>query len=107
MLVIDFKLDMTTQEYEQLARAVADEIARVPGLIRKTWTWNPHTRDAGGVYLFEDQASLERYLEGSIIAQLRGLKQVSEVRARPFDILEQPSLVTRGIPQPAVSSGVR
>jgi hypothetical protein len=97
MLIIDFKLDMTTSEYEQLGQAVAHEIAQAPGLIRKTWIWNPQTQDAGGVYLFEDQDSLERYLNGAIIEQLRGMRQVSEVRARRFDVLEQPSSVTRGI----------
>jgi hypothetical protein len=106
MLIIDFKLDMTTGEYEQLGQAVAHDIARVPGLIRKTWIWNPHTQEAGGVYLFDDQDSLERYLTGPIVEQLRRLKQVRELRARPFDILQQPSSVTRGIQQPALSGNL-
>ena len=97
MLLVDFKLDMTTSDYERLGTAVAPEISRVPGLVRKTWTWNPETHDAGGVYLFEDQNSIERYLEGPIIESLRGMKQVSELRVRTFDVLEQPSSVTRGV----------
>ena len=104
MLIIDFKLDMTTHEYEQLGEAVAEDIARVPGLIRKTWIWNPQTQDAGGVYLFEDEASIERYLNGPIVEQLRGMKQVSEVRTRRFKVLEPPSSVTRGVDCTAVSS---
>jgi hypothetical protein len=97
MLIIDFKLDMTTREYEQLAQTVAPEIARVAGLIRKTWIWNPQTLDAGGVYLFEDQDSLERYLDGPMVAHLREMNQVKELRARQLDVLEQPSSITRGI----------
>jgi hypothetical protein len=97
MLIIDFKLDMTTREYEQLAETVAPEIARVKGLIRKTWIWNPQTLDAGGVYLFEDQDSVERYLDGPMVARLREMNQVKELRARQLDVLEQPSSITRGI----------
>ena len=104
MLIIEFHLDMTTSEYEQLGQTVAEEIARAPGLIRKTWIWNSQTREAGGVYLFEDQNSLERYLNGPIVAHLRGMKEVSQVHARWFDVLEQPSSVTRGIDLPAMRS---
>ena len=106
MLIVDFKLAMTTREYEQLGHAVANEIARVPGLIRKTWIWNPQTNDAGGVYLFDDEASVDRYLNGPIIEQLRGMQQVSGLRTRLFDVLEQPSLVTRGVDENAVSTSL-
>ena len=105
MLIIDFNLDMTTAEYEQLGQAVADEIARVPGLMRKTWLWNPQTKTAGGVYLFVDEDSVNRYLNGPIVAELRGLKQVNGLGARLFDVLQQPSSVTRGIDLTAVSTG--
>ena len=103
MLIIDFKLDMTTQEYEELSEAVAPEIAQIPGLLRETWLWDPQTQDAGGVYLFDDDASVDRYLNGPVIQQLRGLPQVSEVRTRRFQVLEQPSSMTRGIQHTAAS----
>ena len=49
------------EEYSYLARRIAD----VSGLICKVWTENPGTGEAGGIYLFEDEASLDSYLEGN------------------------------------------
>jgi Putative mono-oxygenase ydhR len=41
---------------------LAHRIADTPGLIWKVWTENPDMQEAGGVYLFEDETSLEAYL---------------------------------------------
>jgi hypothetical protein len=98
VLSIEFTLRMTTQQYKELGETVAADIARVPpGLLRKTWIWNQEQQEAGGLYLFEDQQSLERYLNGPIVAQLREMKQVDNLRARQFDVLEEATMITRGI----------
>lgn len=44
-------------------RGLAESIAAEPGLIWKIWTENPEAQEAGGIYLFEDRASAEAYLE--------------------------------------------
>ncbi len=41
---------------------LATSIAQEPGLIWKIWTENPATAEAGGIYLFTDQASAAAYL---------------------------------------------
>lgn len=97
VLTVDFTIDMTTEEYGRLAEGVASAIAGVPGLVRKTWIWNAETREAGGLYLFEDQASLEAYWNGPIIAKLRQSPRVTHLRARQFDVLEQATVTTRGV----------
>lgn len=102
-LIIDFKLDMSTAEYERMGEMVAPEIAKVPGLIRKTWIWNDRTREAGGIYLFEDEASVELYLSGPIVGALRGLPQVSDMHVRQFSVLRSASSLTRGIEQPVAA----
>ena len=77
------------EEYSHLARRIAD----VPGLICKVWTENPETGEAGGIYLFEDEASLDSYLEG----KLERIKASgTEVRARKFDVNERLTQITRG-----------
>jgi len=43
-------------------KGLAESIAQEPGLIWKIWTENPDSHEAGGIYLFEDQASAEAYL---------------------------------------------
>lgn len=44
---------------EEALRALAESIAREPGLIWKIWTQAPGR--AGGIYLFADRASAEAY----------------------------------------------
>ena len=76
-------------EYSGLACTIAD----VPGLICKVWTENPETGEAGGIYLFEDEASLDSYLEGKIE---RMKASGIEVRARKFEVNERLTQITRG-----------
>jgi len=42
------------------AMPLAKSITREPGFISKIWTENPRTGEAGGIYLFEDEASAGR-----------------------------------------------
>jgi hypothetical protein len=49
-----------------------------------------------GVYLFENENSLNNYLDGSIVDQVKQHPAVSNIRAKAFGVVEQPSAVTRG-----------
>ena len=73
---------------------LAHRIADVPGLICKVWTENREAGEAGGIYLFADEASLDRYLAGKIermkTAGIKGL------RAKKFDVNESLTRITRG-----------
>lgn len=82
---------------DEMAEALADlahRIADVPGLVCKVWTENQETGEAGGIYLFEDEASLDAYLEPKI----ERLKEfgIQGIRARKFDINEPLTHITRG-----------
>lgn len=77
-------------EYSELARRIAD----VPGLICKVWTENRETGEAGGVYLFDDEASLDAYLKGKI--ERMTAAGVKGLRAKKFDINEPLTRITRG-----------
>lgn len=78
------------EEYSYLARRIAE----VPGLICKVWTENPGTGEAGGIYLFEDEASLDSYLAGKI--ERMKASGIEGVRARKFDVNERLTQITRG-----------
>ncbi|MFD8990716.1 monooxygenase [Streptomyces goshikiensis] len=45
-------------EYQQLAESINHE----PGMIWKIWTENSEAGEAGGVYLFESEATAQKYL---------------------------------------------
>jgi hypothetical protein len=95
LLQIDFPMDGPwgagmTQAYSDLAQ----KIAKTPGLIWKIWTENPRTRESGGIYLFENDATLNAFLTEHT-AQLRSLG-IESINAKQFDVNESLTQITRG-----------
>jgi hypothetical protein len=52
--------------------------------------------EAGGIYLFEDQASLTAFLEGPLAAACMAHPALSDFSAKTFDVMEDLTAVTRG-----------
>lgn len=75
-------------------KGLAESIAQEPGLIWKIWTENPDNHEAGGIYLFEDQASAEAYLA----MHTRRLQSfgVSQVNSKLFFVNAELSKIDRG-----------
>ena len=84
-------------EYRQMADHVARAVAAVPGLLSKVWILDEEHGHCGGVYLFADRAAATAYLEGPIVARLRANPAVTGVEVRLFDVLDGPSVITRGL----------
>ena len=81
-------------ELATMVRGLADSIAKEPGMIWKIWTESETEKRAGGVYLFEDEATLQAYLEmHSERLQAFG---VTDLRAMVFDVNTELSAITRG-----------
>ena len=78
------------EEYSDLAH----RIAAVPGLICKVWTENREAGEAGGVYLFEDEASLDAYL-GPKVARMEA-SGIKGIQAKKYDVNETLTRITRG-----------
>jgi hypothetical protein len=96
-LQIQFDLRCTPAEYRGLANHVAGAIAAVPDLLWKIWVLDEARGCGGGIYLFADQAAATAYLEGPIVSRLRGNPAVASVEVRLFDVLDGPSVITRGL----------
>jgi hypothetical protein len=80
---------------EQLRAAVGDlaeSIAREPGMRWKIWTENAAEKTAGGIYLFETEATARAFLEMHL-ARLPSFG-VTNARARVFNINEPLSRIT-------------
>lgn len=96
VLSVRFKSTLPLKDLEAPWRDVALEIAAVPGLLSKTWI---HDGDYfGGIYTFRDQASLDGYAAGPIVAAIMSNPAFSDFRLEQFDVLEALSTITRGIP---------
>ena len=82
--------DEMAAELSELAHRIAD----VPGLICKVWTENREAGEAGGIYLFEDEASLDAYL-GPKVARMEA-SGIRGIRAKKFNVNEELTRITRG-----------
>ena len=68
----------------------------VKGLQWKIWLVNEAEKSAGGIYLFKDDASVETYLKGEIVAGLKKNPTLSDIEAKVFDIALEHTKITRG-----------
>lgn len=90
---ITYKLDAARSEYEEENMPYAQPIAEVEGLRWKVWIINEAEGEAGGIYLFADENAAQGFLDGPIIAEMKGDPTLT---IKLFDIIDQLSEVTRG-----------
>ncbi|MDH4267793.1 MAG: YdhR family protein [Deltaproteobacteria bacterium] len=83
-------------EYEQVVSSVAGQFAAVAGLRWKIWIINEEEQEAGGIYLFDDEASVKEYLAGPLAAGLTGQPAFSDISMKQFDVMEDQTAITRG-----------
>jgi hypothetical protein len=103
---IQFDLRCTPAEFREHADHVAGAIAAVPGLLWKVWIHDEERGRGGGVYLFADRVAATAYLEGPIVSRLRENPAVADVEVRLFDVLDGPSVITRGLPASVAESSL-
>ncbi len=93
ILQINFKFSGPRAEYEQANLPYAKPIADTPGLRWKIWLMNEDQGEAGGIYLFDDEATVQAFLAGPIIAEMKDDPTLS---MKTFDVMEEHTAVTRG-----------
>lgn len=96
ILQINFKFDLSKSEYEEVAGQLAQSFAELGGLRWKIWIMNAAEREAGGVYLFDDEASVQTFLNGPLAAQVKSHPSLSDLSAKVFDVMDAPTKITRG-----------
>ena len=105
ILQINFNFNMPVADYQNIAESIAHAFIDVPGLRWKIWLLNPAAQEAGGIYLFDSQASLDAYLNGPLVAQLRALTAIRNVSMKQFEVMPAVSALTRGPFETALTSG--
>jgi hypothetical protein len=96
LLQLNFNFSVTGPEYEAAVGPLAEDFAALDGLIWKIWMINEDEGEAGGIYLFEDEASVNAYLEGPLAAVVISHPALSEFSVKQFDVMESVTEVTRG-----------
>jgi len=95
VLIVNFNLkDVDEAQYARMCDAVAPAFAAVPGLASKLWIKNSDTGTYGGVYIFESRDALNRFQETDLFRSLAVNKNLTNITADDFEVLEAPTRVT-------------
>jgi hypothetical protein len=102
MLIVNFNLDgLSEEDYASSCDELAPAFAAVPGLASKVWLADRAEGIYGGVYAFESEKALDEYLQSDLFAAVGSNPGFTNISVRRFGVLEEPTRVTRGIPQAA------
>jgi rhodanese-related sulfurtransferase len=96
ILQINFKFNISAADYEQANEPYGSLVAALPGLVWKIWLMNEDSQEAGGLYLFEDDTSLQTFMDGPIVASLQDNPELMNLSIKPFGVLEKLTAETRG-----------
>jgi Putative mono-oxygenase ydhR len=105
ILQINFNFNEPVAEYQKMVDSVAHAFLDVRGLRWKIWLLNPAAQEAGGIYLFDSQASLDAYVNGPLVAKLRGLTSIRNISIKQFEVMPEVTALTRGPLEAASTSG--
>jgi hypothetical protein len=96
ILQVNYKLNGSVAGFMREAGAVASALASVPGLRWKVWLMNETEHEGGGIYLFDNDASLQAFLEGPIVTALKDHPALTHLSVKQFDVSEDLTKETRG-----------
>jgi hypothetical protein len=96
LLQVNFNFSVSREEYQEAVAPLADKFAELPGLKWKVWILNAEDSEAGGIYLFENQASVDEYLSGSLAKIVTTHPALSNFSIKQFSIMERETKITRG-----------
>ena len=83
-----------SRRYDAVGIEAAPLFTKVPGLISKHFLEDDDTNTYGGVYVFEDQGSLDNYLKSDLFEMINSNPKWPNVTTRIFGVIEAPSLIT-------------
>ena len=96
MMQLNFKFGVSGKDYEEAVSALANDFAAVPGLRWKIWMINETEQEAGGIYLFDDEASVNAFLKSPLANKVTSHPALSEFSVKQFDVMGDLTAVTRG-----------
>lgn len=101
---LNFKYSVTRDQYEGAVSPLAEKFAALEGLRWKVWMINEAESEAGGIYLFDNQAAVSAFIEGPLAAQVTSHPALSDFSVKVFDVMEDLTTITRGPVEEAVSA---
>ncbi|MCA1623796.1 MAG: YdhR family protein [Acidobacteria bacterium] len=95
ILQVNFKFNVAREQYENTVTPLAQDFADVPGCLWKIWLMNEADSEAGGIYLFADEAAVETFKASPLVASVLSHPALSDFSIKQFEVLEKISRATR------------
>lgn len=95
ILQVNFRFNVSRGQYEDTVSPLAQDFAEVPGCLWKVWLMNQTDSEAGGIYLFSDETSVEKFKESELVKGVLSHPALSDFSIKQFEVLESVSRVTR------------
>ena len=90
--------DISQADYlKQMVEPDAPVIARVPGLISKTWLTDEAKNSFGGFYLWQDKTAMDVFMQSDLVKAVVSRPFVKNISSVDFEVNQRASLVTRGL----------
>lgn len=103
ILIVNFSLQgISEQDYAAMCEQLAPAFAAVPGLVSKVWLADRSEGIYGGVYTFDSAAAVDEFLTSELFAGVGRTPELVNISVRRFDVLQEPTALTRGWPTVAV-----
>ena len=91
MVILKVSFVLKTQEPEEEHKKTLEKVvpvfSQVPGLKQKYFLANPKTGEAGGIYVFESQEALDKYLRSDVWHNFVLAKAKEEPRIETFVVI--------------------
>ena len=94
MFITNFTYSVSREEYESMAAQLAQAFAEVPGCLWKIWLIDPENKQAGAVYLFKDDESLQNFKASPLVASVLAHPALSNFDLKEREILTEISMIT-------------
>jgi len=95
MLVTNYNYNVTREEFEKMTGQLGQAFADVPGCIWKIWLIDDEKKEAGAVYLFENDDALQNFKASPLVASVLSHPALSNFDLKERDILSAVSETTR------------
>jgi len=93
--VVTFGLSgITEEQFHEACGGDAQYFANLPGLLAKVWLRDPETNTYGGLYLWADQETYERYIKGEVFNAIKTNQNLENVESRDFGVFDDLSSIT-------------
>ncbi|MDH4144108.1 MAG: YdhR family protein [Acidimicrobiia bacterium] len=92
---------MSADELVEMSAALAPEFASIPGCRAKTWLLDRAAGRAGGVYTFDDVASVDAYRSSELWQAVEANEQFHDFESHVYEMMDAATALTHGLPQGA------